>query len=307
MNLRKICVGLIVILMFIATSVSAYSTDSYTVDIDEEVYEVAEEEGLVLFQKISGDNIVIQEIEKKLIGGKLTQYQLNNISDEIVTQYQSQYQAKVEEVGREEVVINGHKVTKMSFETKISEYMIYQEMNIFVSSNRVFDIIFTTVSENGFSDEEKNKILNSFVILGEELTTGATEELITTESTETTTEQKMDQIWIQFLAFIIVAVILMIVAIKRNPKSKLYWISIVLLLLQGLAIKSAEMQGITADDLNSNIGKNIGFFILAIISIILLIIQSCKKNKKVEAKPEDVTTLEETKKTIQESNDNENK
>lgn len=286
MKFKNVCTVLVVIFMLLTTSVSAYSTDTYSIDINEEEYEMTSEEGITLFQKLSGDNIVVQEIQQKAFGGKLTQYQLNTISQEIVDQYQDQYQATVTETAREEIMINDYTVTKMAFKTEVSGYEIYQEMNIFVSANRIYDIIFTSVSADGFSEEEKNTILNSFKILGDEAATNNSAVSGTTDSTELTVNPEMNAVWIQLGVGIVIAVILMIFAIKRNPKSKLYLLAIVLILFQGLAIKSAELQGMVAEDITSDVAFNIGFFVFAIIGIILLIVQLCKKPKVVETKKE---------------------
>ncbi len=286
MKFKNLCTVLVVIFMLLTTSVSAYSTDTYSIDINEEEYEMTSEEGITLFQKLSGDNIVVQEIQQKAFGGKLTQYQLNTISQEIVDQYQDQYQATVTETAREEITINDYTVTKMAFKTDVSGYEIYQEMNIFVSANRIYDIIFTSVSADGFSEEEKNTILNSFKILGDEAATNNSVVSGTTNSTELTVNPEMNAVWIQLGVVIVIAVILMIFAIKRNPKSKLYLLAIVLILFQGLAIKSAELQGMVAEDITSDVAFNIGFFVFAIIGIILLIVQLCKKPKVVETKKE---------------------
>lgn len=301
MKLKNLFTVLLVIFMLLTTSVSAYSTETYSVDINEDEYEMTSEDGITLFQKLSGDNIVIQEIEQKTFGGKLTQYQLNAISQEIASQYQEQFEATVTETAREEVTINNYTVTKMVFETDVSGYIIKQEMNIFVSSDKIYDIIFTSVSEDGFSDEEKNAILNSFKILGEETSSNPLDSLISgdTDSTELTANPEMNAVWIQLGVVIVIAVILMIFAIKRNPKSKLYILAIIFILLQGIAIKGSEMQGMVADDITSDVSFNIGFFVFAIIGIILLIVQLCKKPKVevAETKKEEPAIVEEPKQT----------
>lgn len=213
MNIKKISAILLFMLMIITTSVSAYSTQTYSIDIPEKGFEVVEEEGLVLFQQENGNNIVVQEVNQKVFGGKLTQYQLNGISKEIIEQYQKQYQATVEEVKREEVTINDFKITKMLFKTQVSDYVIYQEMNVFVAGNKIFDIIFTSVTENGFSEEEKNTVLKSFKIL----------ENATTDSTAQTgeAEDTIFDIILKVVLFALAILIVVLLVVQLCKKSKL--------------------------------------------------------------------------------------
>lgn len=301
MKIKKIFMALVVILMLIATRVSAYSTETYSIDINESDYEVATENGIVVFQKVSGDSIVVQEIEQKTFGGKLTQYQLNVISKQIAEQYQEEFQATITETGREETTINNHTVTRMKFETTISGMVLKQEMNIFVSSDRIYDIIFTSSTEDGFSDDEKNKILASFKIVGDEGTNA--NDSTNAENTGAIDQGDFKFVWMELGIFIALGIVLSIFAIKHNPKNKLYLLSIIFIILQVFAIKGAEIENITANEIISDVGFNIGFFVFAIIGIILLIIQLClkpkDKNKNEEIKQEQINNI------IQEDNEKE--
>lgn len=230
MNIKKIGVILVIILTIFTTNVLAYETDTYSIEIDEDVYEIIEADGIELFQKESGDNIVIQEIEQTVLGGKLTQYQLSTISKEIVEQYQTQYKAVVEEIGREEITVNDKTVIRMSFKTTIDEYEIYQEMNIFVYEDKIFDIIFTTITEDGFSTEEKDTILRSFKPV--EITTESENKATTepdnqdvTDVTDAVDEETpivsiLDNILFVFVGCIFGLVIVYVYVIKSRMKSK---------------------------------------------------------------------------------------
>lgn len=229
MKLKNVCIILVAIFMVftISANVLAYSTDTYSVEINEEEYEKSTEEGMTLFQKIAtGDNIVIQEIKQKTFGGKLTQYQLNTISQEIVDQYQKEYNSTIIETSREELKINDYTVTKMCFEADIYGYKVQQELNIFVSSDRLYDIIFTTVTENGFTEEEKNNILNSFKILNNEVVEDNSSNEITnnsavvSESSEEELTSKDIIITVIVLALILVVVFLVISNSKNKTKAE---------------------------------------------------------------------------------------
>lgn len=211
MRLKNICIAVFMVLFMLTTTALSYSTDTFSIEINEG-YEMQEEEGLVMFQnKETGDNIVVQEIEQKVIGGKLTSYQLKSITSEITNQYKDLYDADVEEIGKEEVTINGRTVTKMSFKTTLMGTAVYQELNIFVASDKIYDIIFTSTSENGFSEEEKRGILNSFTILNDN-SSAETGDSATSNST-------LSLAWIE-LAVIIAIILLIISVVKKSKKVK---------------------------------------------------------------------------------------
>ena len=81
MKLRNIFTILVISLFILTASVSGYSAETFSIVVGEN-YEQTEEDGIVMFQNPeTGDNIVVQEIEQKIIGGKLTTYQLNSITN----------------------------------------------------------------------------------------------------------------------------------------------------------------------------------------------------------------------------------
>lgn len=300
MKLKNICIILFISLCMLTTTVAGYSTDTFSIEINEG-YEMQEEEGLAMFQNTeTGDNIVVQEIEQKVIGGKLTSYQLKSITSEITNQYKDLYDADVEEIGKEEITINGRTVTKMSFKTTLMGTAVYQELNIFVASDKIYDIIFTSTSENGFLEEEKSTILNSFTILNDNSSAGAGDGV--------TSSSEFGLAWIELVVISVIAVVLIFIGLKRNPKSKLFILAIVFLLLQGLAIQGIEMETGSTEQITADTAYNVGFFIFAIIAIILLIIPVVKKPKKVKqsaqtvenAKQEEIET--EKKEDINELN-----
>lgn len=219
MNLKKVCAILLVLLMVLTVNVSAYSTDSYKVDISEEDYEVVTEDDITMFQKMSGDNIVIQKIEQKIIGGKLTQFQLSAISQEIKKQYEESFGAKVEETGRETVTINGRNVIRMTFKTTLEGHEVLQELNIFVSSDCIYDVIFTRFSEDGFPDDEKNAILNSFEILSETNNNAVLSEENNNNDNETTNSE-MNLAWLVIGIVIVIALVLLVIKICKKPKTE---------------------------------------------------------------------------------------
>lgn len=296
MRIRSICSILLIALIILTTTVTAYTTDTFSITVNEN-YEQTTDDGLVMFQNVeTGDNIVVQEIEQKVIGGKLSTYQLNAISEEITSQYKEIYDADVEQLGKEDVTINGRNVTKMKFKTSLEGVEIYQELNIFVSSDKIYDIIFTSMSENGFTQEEKDAVLNSFNIVEENKATD--------ETNNETSTAGLEKAWIEMGVILVIAIILIVIAIKRNPSSKMYILSIVFLALQVLAIKGIEMEEGTTKSITEDVAYNIGFFIFAIIGMILIIIQIAKKPKKVETKKEN--EIEEKAKEIIKSEENKN-
>lgn len=298
MRIRSICSILLIALIILTTTVTAYTTDTFSITVNEN-YEQTTDKGLVMFQNVeTGDNIVVQEIEQKVIGGKLSTYQLNAISEEITSQYKEIYDADVEQLGKEDVTINGRNVTKMKFKTSLEGVEIYQELNIFVSSDKIYDIIFTSMSENGFTQEEKDAVLNSFNIVEENKATD--------ETNNETSTAGLEKAWIEMGVILVIAIILIVIAIKRNPSSKMYILSIVFLALQVLAIKGIEMEEGTTKSITEDVAYNIGFFIFAIIGMILIIIQIAKKPKKVETKKENEIEIEEKAKEIIKSEENKN-
>lgn len=270
MKLKRILFTLFIALMVLGTSVLGYETDNYSITVDES-FEQTQDQGLVMFQNPqTGDNIVIQKIEQKILGGKLTTFQLNQITEEISKQYKELYDATVEQVGKEEVTINDKNVTRMTYKTDIEETVIYQELNIFVENDGVYDIIFTAISDEGFSREYKDNILKSFQI--KENTTANTD----TTTTGSNSSDELGYGWTEFGYIIIIAIVLIIVALKRNNKSKFYLIAIGLILVQGFLL---TIDGIEAK-MEGNMGMNLLCLAPAIVAIILLIIQIAKPTKK---------------------------
>ncbi|MBQ9298394.1 MAG: hypothetical protein IJ223_05150 [Clostridia bacterium] len=270
MKLKRILFTLFIALMVLGSSVLGYETDNYSITVDES-FEQTQDQGLVMFQNPqTGDNIVIQKIEQKILGGKLTTFQLNQITEEISKQYKELYDATVEQVGKEEVTINNKNVTRMTYKTDIEDTVIYQELNIFVENDGVYDIIFTAISDEGFSREYKDNILNSFQVK---------ENTSSESSANTTGEDASDELgygWTEFGYIIIISIVLIIAALKLNNKSKLFVISIVLLIVQGFIL--------TIDGIDGKMESNMGFNLLclapSIVAIILLIIQMIRKPKK---------------------------
>ena len=214
MKVKSSCIALCVLLFMLTTTVTAYSTDNFSIEINEE-YEVQEEEGQVMFRnKETKDNILVQEIEQKVIGGKLTSYQLKSITSEITNQYKDLYDADVEEIGKKEVTINGRKVTKMNFKATLMGTDIYQELNIFVSKDKIYDIIFTSTSEKGFSEEEKSSILNSFTILNE------TSNSVEYENNEASFDIRL--VVIGMAIIILIAATIIIRLIRKSKKDEQY-------------------------------------------------------------------------------------
>lgn len=322
MKIKNILTILVITLFIFTINVSAYSTESFSVVVGDN-YEQTEEDGIVMFQNPeTGDNIVVQEIEQKVFGGKLTTYQLNSITNEITNQYKDLFDAEVEQLGKEDLTINDRNVTRLTFKTTLLETEIYQELNIFVATDKIYDIIFTSTTENGFSDEEKTAILNSFEIAETTENTEDTENNSNVLSNETYAPvvydlTNLELAWIEIGVIFIAGIILTIFAIKRNPKNKLYILAIILLVLQVAAVKGYEIENGTTTGITENLAYNAGFFVLAIIAIILLIIQVAKKQKQEETKePQEAKTteqenkeepikeLEETTKPVDEKEDN---
>lgn len=322
MKIKNILTILVITLFIFTINVSAYSTESFSVIVGDN-YEQTEEDGIVMFQNPeTGDNIVVQEIEQKVFGGKLTTYQLNSITNEITNQYKDLFDAEVEQLGKEDLTINDRNVTRLTFKTTLLETEIYQELNIFVATDKIYDIIFTSTTENGFSDEEKTAILNSFEIAETTENTEDTENNSNVLSNETYAPvvydlTNLELAWIEIGVIFIAGIILTIFAIKRNPKNKLYILAIILLVLQVAAVKGYEIENGTTTGITENLAYNAGFFVLAIIAIILLIIQVAKKQKQEETKePQEAKTteqenkeepikeLEETTKPVDEKEDN---
>lgn len=323
MKIKNILTILVITLFIFTINVSAYSTESFSVVVGDN-YEQTEEDGIVMFQNPeTGDNIVVQEIEQKVFGGKLTTYQLNSITNEITNQYKDLFDAEVEQLGKEDLTINDRNVTRLTFKTTLLETEIYQELNIFVATDKIYDIIFTSTTENGFSDEEKTAILNSFEIAETTENTEDTENNSSASSNETYAPvvydlTNLELAWIEIGVIFIAGIILTIFAIKRNPKNKLYILAIILLVLQVAAVKGYEIENGTTTGITENLAYNAGFFVLAIIAIILLIIQVAKKPKQVEEtkepqeakttepenKEETIKELEETTKPAEEKEDN---
>ena len=173
---------------------------------------------------------------------------------------------------------------------------------------------FTSTTEDGFSDEEKSAVLNSFEIIEDTNNTSEDTNTDTSTNNEYTLVAydltNLELAWIEIGIIFIAGVVLTIFAIKRNPKNKLYILAIILLVLQVAAVKGYEIQYGSTKGITEDVAYNIGFFVLAIIGIILLIIQVAKKPKqeqeikaekeenKVEQEP--VKELEENKDTSQE-------
>lgn len=286
MRLKNICIAVFMVLFMLTTTALGYSTDTFSVEVNEG-YEMQEDEGLVMFQnKETGDNIVVQEIEQKVIGGKLTSYQLKSITSEITNQYKDLYDADVEETGKEESTINGRTVTKMSFQTTLMGTSVYQELNIFVASDKIYDIIFTSTSENGFSEEEKSKVLNSFTILNDNTSTGDS----------ATSGFELSLAWVELAVIIVISVVLILIGLKRNPKSKLFILAIVFLVLQGLAIQGIEVETGSTEQITADTAYNVGFFVFAIIAIILLIIPVVKKPKQIKQPDETIENAKQEEK-----------
>ena len=268
MRVKKVLITFIISIMLLGTVVLGFESDNFSITIDES-FEQTQENGLIMFQNpATGDNIVIQKIEQKILGGKLTTFQLNQITEEISKQYKELYDATVEQIGKEDVTINDKTVTRMTYQTNIEDTVIYQELNIFVVSDGVYDIIFTAISEEGFSREYKDNILNSFQIKEK------VEE--NKEEASTNSADELGYGWTEFGYIIILSIILIIVALKLNNKSKLFIFSIVLLIVQGFVLTIEGIEG----KMESNLGFNLLCLAPSIVAIILLIIQMVRKPKK---------------------------
>lgn len=279
MKLNNILGSLVIAIILISTTVMGYSGDTFSIEVGDGYEELAES-GLVMFQKDTGDNIIVQEIDQKVVGGKLSNYQLNAIATEITNQYKETYDAEVEQSEKEETTINGRNVVKMTFRAEIANVgVIIQELNLFVSSDKIYDIIFTNVTADGFSEEEKNNILNSFEIKNAEADN--VDNTNTTTNTEKTTPSLA---WLALVVILLVLAILMIIGIKRNPKSKKYIAVIILYVVQVLAIIGYEAEE-GAINWTDNIEESTALFIFALAAIIIAVMQILQKPKEV--KPEE--------------------
>ena len=279
MKLNNILGSLVIAIILISTTVMGYSGDTFSIEVGDGYEELAES-GLVMFQKDTGDNIIVQEIDQKVVGGKLSNYQLNAIATEITNQYKETYDAEVEQSEKEETTINGRNVVKMTFRAEIANVgVIIQELNLFVYSDKIYDIIFTNVTANGFSEEEKNNILNSFEIKNVE--DDNVDNTNTTTNTENTTPSLA---WLALVVILLVLAILMIIGIKRNPKSKKYIAVIILYVVQVLAIIGYEAEE-GAINWTDNIEDSTALFIFALVAIIIAVMQILQKPKEV--KPEE--------------------
>lgn len=279
MKLNNILGSLVIAIILISTTVMGYSGDTFSIEVGDG-YEELTESGLVMFQKDTGDNIIVQEIDQKVVGGKLSNYQLNAIATEITNQYKETYDAEVEQSEKEETTINGRNVVKMTFRAEIANVgVIIQELNLFVYSDKIYDIIFTNVTADGFSEEEKNNILNSFEIKNAEADN--VDNTNTTTNTEKTTPSLA---WLALVVILLVLAILMIIGIKRNPKSKKYIAVIILYVVQVLAIIGYEAEE-GAINWSDNIEESTALFIFALAAIIIAVMQILQKPKEV--KPEE--------------------
>lgn len=279
MKLNNILGSLVIAIILISTTVMGYSGDTFSIEVGDGYEELAES-GLVMFQKDTGDNIIVQEIDQKVVGGKLSNYQLNAIATEITNQYKETYDAEVEQSEKEETTINGRNVVKMTFRAEIANVgVIIQELNLFVYSDKIYDIIFTNVTADGFSEEEKNNILNSFEIKNAEADN--VDDTNTTTNTENTTPSLA---WLALVVILLVLAILMIIGIKRNPKSKKYIAVIILYVVQVLAIIGYEAEE-GAINWSDNIEESTALFIFALAAIIIAVMQILQKPKEV--KPEE--------------------
>lgn len=279
MKLNNILGSLVIAIILISTTVMGYSGDTFSIEVGDGYEELAES-GLVMFQKDTGDNIIVQEIDQKVVGGKLSNYQLNAIATEITNQYKETYDAEVEQSEKEETTINGRNVVKMTFRAEIANVgVIIQELNLFVYSDKIYDIIFTNVTADGFSEEEKNNILNSFEIKNAEADN--VDNTNTTTNTENTTPSLA---WLALVVILLVLAILMIIGIKRNPKSKKYIAVIILYVVQVLAIIGYEAEE-GAINWSDNIEESTALFIFALAAIIIAVMQILQKPKEV--KPEE--------------------
>ena len=279
MKLNNILGSLVIAIILISTTVMGYSGDTFSIEVGDG-YEELNESGLVMFQKDTGDNIIVQEIDQKAVGGKLSNYQLNAIATEITNQYKETYDAEVEQSEKEETTINGRNVVKMTFRAEIANVgVIIQELNLFVYSDKIYDIIFTNVTADGFSEEEKNNILNSFEIKNAEADN--VDNTNTTTNTENTTPSLA---WLALVVILLVLAILMIIGIKRNPKSKKYIAVIILYVVQVLAIIGYEAEE-GAINWTDNIEESTALFIFALAAIIIAVMQILQKPKEV--KPEE--------------------
>ena len=279
MKLNNILGSLVIAIILISTTVMGYSGDTFSIEVGDGYEELAES-GLVMFQKDTGDNIIVQEIDQKVVGGKLSNYQLNAIATEITNQYKETYDAEVEQSEKEETTINGRNVVKMTFRAEIANVgVIIQELNLFVYSDKIYDIIFTNVTADGFSEEEKNNILNSFEIKNAEADN--VNNTNTTTNTENTTPSLA---WLALVVILLVLAILMIIGIKRNPKSKKYIAVIILYVVQVLAIIGYEAEE-GAINWTDNIEESTALFIFALVAIIIAVMQILQKPKEV--KPEE--------------------
>ena len=280
MKLKNVLGSLVITIILLSTAVMGYSGDTFSIEVGDGYEELAES-GLVMFQKDTGDNIIVQEIDQKVVGGKLSNYQLNAIATEITNQYKETYDAEVEQSEKEETTINGRNVVKMTFRAEIANVgVIIQELNLFVYSDKIYDIIFTNVTADGFSEEEKNNILNSFEIKNVEA-----DNVDNTNTTTTNTENTTPSLaWLALVVILLVLAILMIIGIKRNPKSKKYIAVIILYVVQVLAIIGYEAEE-GAINWTDNIEESTALFIFALAAIIIAVMQILQKPKEV--KPEE--------------------
>ena len=280
MKLKNVLGSLVITIILLSTTVMGYSGDTFSIEVGDGYEELAES-GLVMFQKDTGDNIIVQEIDQKVVGGKLSNYQLNAIATEITNQYKETYDAEVEQSEKEETTINGRNVVKMTFRAEIANVgVIIQELNLFVYSDKIYDIIFTNVTADGFSEEEKNNILNSFEIKNVEA-----DNVDNTNTTTTNAENTTPSLaWLALVVILLVLAILMIIGIKRNPKSKKYIAVIILYVVQVLAIIGYEAEE-GAINWTDNIEESTALFIFALAAIIIAVMQILQKPKEV--KPEE--------------------
>ena len=230
MKIRIFLTIIITFLILLSTSVLAYNGDGWSIDINEEEYDKLSQEGTTIFQKSNGNSILVQKVEQNLFGGKLTQYQLNMITQMEAEQYKQIYNATLEETERTEIQVNDYTVSKMKYKLEAGESVMYQDLNIFLTDNCLYYITFTSGSENGFSNDEITTILNSFKIIkdtkNEENTNTSTENINTDNTkTENTTANQDNVLLFQVIVIallvvlIITVIIVGVLLLKKNKTS----------------------------------------------------------------------------------------
>lgn len=157
---------------FFSSCVSAYSTDTYTVDVPNEyTLDISSTDDLAIFSKNTQNKQPNFNVNVNPNNGtnvnQMTESDIMDSSNQLLTKLTSTYNMPVDIIKKEKTKINDYDAVLISLKWNSKEklgYYVYQNQYMFTSKNNIYTITFSADKTQDLNSLESKNIINSFVI-----------------------------------------------------------------------------------------------------------------------------------------------